>query len=68
MQSDSEGMRQAGMGLRGQRGLNICACSQYHKGIEVLNGFVQLASIRAGEDLYKEPPFKFCPWCGGKLG
>lgn len=42
------------------------ACCELHEGaMDHLNGFIITANARAGRgDLYKNPPFRFCPWCG----
>lgn len=50
---------------------HIGPCCEYFKeGEKIINGFIQLVSIRSGHDEYRErggKQFEYCPWCGAKL-
>ena len=43
---------------------NPVCCDYHNEGMDHVNGFIILASVRAQQDLYKAKPFVFCPWCG----
>jgi len=45
----------------------FCKCYCYSSRMDHLNGFIILAQLRDSSNKYTNPPFKFCPWCGGKL-
>lgn len=45
-------------------------CPDWTPQMTIVNGFVQIASIRAGQDLYAQAggkPFSYCPFCGHEL-
>lgn len=45
-----------------------CGCADWKPQMEKINGPIVLQSLRAGRDLYDGKAFKFCPWCGVRLG
>lgn len=42
-----------------------CNCKDYQSMIQHIDDFILCATLRDGRK-YTNPPFKFCPWCGGK--
>lgn len=51
-------------------GMKCDSCEDWEHQIYVLNGFIQVASARSGQDLFTKAggkQFKFCPWCGSIL-
>ena len=47
---------------------NTPCCEEFEKWTKVIDDYIVLQAIRMGGEGYEGPKFKFCPWCGKKIG